>query len=85
MTRQAVATVGKFSWDGQTITGPRDYMEDPGGFPKVKADLESGRNAIIGAAPIGTDTVTLMLVAIQTNYAGWKGTRDLLRFNERSV
>jgi len=77
MARQIVATVGRFSWDGQAVTGPRAYMEDPQGWGKAKASLESGSNVLIGAAPIGTSPITLMLVAVQTDYAGWCGHKEM--------
>ncbi len=42
-------------------------------------DLLAGCSAAFNYAPAGTDPMRAALVAIQTDYAGWSGTRDLLR------
>lgn len=68
-------TVGSFSiaTDG-TVTGPADYMACPSGFADIKEKMESGRSAVFNFG--GS-----ILVAVQTHYAAWRGTRDMaLRF-----
>lgn len=72
-------TVGSFTYDPQTsaVEGPADYMTER--YDAFMQDLLAGRAAAFYGAPSGTDPMLAALVAIQTDYAGWSGTRDLLR------
>jgi len=78
---ETMKTVGRFTWDGNHVTGPAEYMKAPRGFTEIKQRLESGNSMVVKAAPIGADPITTMLVAIQTHYAGWKGAQELLRMS----
>jgi len=74
-----VAKVGRFTLDEHgRVAGPRVYMEAPDGFAAVKADIEAGRSTVVMMGPAGTPFNTLVLVAIQTHFAGWLGARELL-------
>ncbi len=72
-----MTTVGAFTYDGTTLTGPAAYMAEQGDA-KVEAIL-AGTDVVFnygmqsGASP---DPITAFLVALQTDYAGWKGSRD---------
>ncbi len=75
-------TVGKFTYkDGQVI-GPKGYMEATDGYKVVMARIEKGQDAVFtyGVQHKGgiVDMAGALLVALQTHYAGWKGTRELL-------
>ena len=72
-------TVGRFKYESGQISGPAEYMEGAG---DVKLDsILSGNdiayNTMILASP-GTDPVTMILTALQTDYAGWLGQRELI-------
>lgn len=75
-------TVGSFTADAAgNIVGPRDYMEDPDGYAACMARIEAGNDAVFnyGAqSRPGAATVELVLVAVQTHYAGWVGLRSSL-------
>jgi hypothetical protein len=72
--------VGRFTFDTSTeiLTGPKDYLESVGGAkaavdkalrcPSFKLGLEYQPNPLI-----------LLLVALQTDYAAYAGSRDLER------
>lgn len=74
-----VKTVGQFTIDTETgtVTGPADYMNEQG-----SARLErilSGDDVVFNyGATRSPDVFTAVLVSLQTDYAGWKGTRQLL-------
>ncbi len=70
-------TCGRFSLDGDTLTGPAEYMTERG-------------NALVDAIVAGQDTTfnltahlspsveMAVLVRLQTDFAGWLGQRQLL-------
>lgn len=73
-------TVGEFTLgaDG-SLVGPAGYMADR--FSAFKAKLEAGDSAVFNhglANGLGT-TESLFLVAIQTDYAAWKGAQSFRR------
>lgn len=73
--------IGEFVYDAEsnTLTGPAEYMREQGN--KFVEDALAGRSAVLNYALTnggGSDPVRALLVALQTNYAGWKGTRDLV-------
>jgi hypothetical protein len=73
-------TVGEFKSDGKAVWGPQRYMEEQG-FRKLEgimAGTDAAFEVMVQAAPPGTEPVRLVLVALQTDYAGWKGTQQLL-------
>lgn len=69
--------VGSFIYDPTdgSIAGPPDYMRER--FPAFKAKVEAGECAAFNHGCVGRDTMTAFLVAVQTDYAGWKGLRSL--------
>lgn len=74
-----VKTVGEFTMDTETgtVTGPAAYMEERG-FDRMRA-IEAGRDAVFNFGCCKSpDVYTAVLVSLQTDYAGWKGTRQLL-------
>jgi len=74
-----VKTVGQFTIDTETceITGPAAYMEEQGNA-RLKAIL-AGEDVVFNmGATRSPDVFTAVLVSLQTDYAGWKGTRQLL-------
>tara|TARA_Y100000310_G_scaffold126272_1_gene125024 strand:- start:1122 stop:1484 length:363 start_codon:yes stop_codon:yes gene_type:complete len=71
-------TAGRFTvGDDGSVSGPADYMEaHEGRITEVIVDSAAFR---YGAANIDGPTLRLAAVALQTHYAGWAGSRDLLR------
>ncbi len=72
-------TVGEFTYDEQTqtVAGPALYMEEQGNERLDR--IMSGDDVVFNmGCTRSPDVITAVLVALQTNYAGWKGTRDLL-------
>lgn len=74
--------VGSFTFDRETsqISGPADYMSER--FSERLAEIEAGRCTVFnyGAAHIGepgfAESIEVaLLVAIQTDYAGWHGSK----------
>ena len=78
-------TVGRFSAEyingKMEIEGPAEYMETR--FSEFKKDLETGGSAVVRMAPIGTNPTTLLLVAIQTDYAGWLSMKEMANYSKR--
>jgi hypothetical protein len=79
---QQTRTVGQFeitedSNGGVTIQGPASYMRSSH-YATFRETLERGQNAVINYAPAGNDDfLTLLGVAVQTDFAGWKGLQTL--------
>jgi hypothetical protein len=70
---------GDFEYVDGTITGPKAYMEQR--FPQFRAEVRDGKSEAMIAcsyAPAGTDSATLMLQALQLDYANWHGITRLL-------
>ena len=68
--------VGAFTWENGTVSGPKEFMESKAAA-ECFADIEAGRNVVVNACPHNNVAVAI-LVAIQTCYAAWKGTREFL-------
>lgn len=70
-------TVGRFSHDAGTVRGPADYMRERGNAKL--AEIEAGRCVVVSyGVANGHDPVTTILVALQTDYAAWRGMQQLL-------
>ena len=70
--------VGAFKYDPKTklVEGPAEYMREQGDA-KLKECL-SGKSAVVEyGLSTGGDPATLILVALQTDYAGWIGMKGL--------
>lgn len=73
-------TVGEFTYDeaASTVSGPAAYMEEQGNA-KLAA-ITAGTDAVFNmSAGYSPDIVTAILVALQTDYAGWHGLRSFCR------
>jgi len=71
--------VGHFKIDGDSVLGPADYMEEQGDafLNKLLNGGSTVYNYAVGTR--GDDPEMALLVALQTDYAGWAGTRGLMR------
>jgi len=72
-------TVGKFTYcaDTEMVEGPAEFMREKG--RKVMADIAAGRDVVFNmTATKSPDAVTAVLVRLQTVYAGWRGTKELV-------
>lgn len=71
--------VGQFTLhaDG-ALSGPAAYLQERG--ETLLKEVLAGDDPIFNAtATFSPDPTTALLVRLQTDYAGWKGTRDLMR------
>ena len=68
--------LGAFTWDSGTVIGPREYMEARG-FERLRR-MEQGHDPLvsIGLAQHG-NLALAVLVALQTDYAAWRGEQEL--------
>lgn len=73
--------VGEFKSDGKSVWGPERYMKEQG---NAKLDaIMSGTDAafeVMVRTATHNDPVRLVLVALQTDYAGWKGLNQMLEW-----
>lgn len=70
-------TVGQFTYANGQLSGPAEYMREQGNA-RVDSIL-AGTDVLFNMGrEFQPDSVTLLLVTLQTDYAGWKGTRELL-------
>ena len=70
-------TVGAFEIRDGALYGPAEYMREQGN-DKVERIL-AGNDVVFNVGCVKSpDVETALLVALQTDYAGWKGTRQLL-------
>jgi hypothetical protein len=69
-----VIKCGKFSFAGQSISGPAKYMREKGSakIDSITSGNDAGFNAMMQVDP-SADMVRLVMVALQTDYAGWIG------------
>ena len=73
MTKQLAAAAGQFKvYTNGSYEGPAGYMADH----DQEGILRSVRT-LSAAAPAGTTVYQLIAVALQTDYAGWLGMREL--------
>lgn len=78
LVAQGYKNVGRFYIGSKgDIVGPEAYMKSEA-FAECKRKVEAGTHILIGGFPIGTDTPTMLGVIFQTDYAGWKGTREMM-------
>ena len=70
-------SIGKFQWDGKAIYGPAEYMQERG-HAKLDEILSGSAVAFNLCADRSPNIETAILVALQTDYAGWVGIRNLL-------
>ena len=70
--------VGQFRIDDEgALWGPKAYMNEQGDAHLAKV-LAGECVSFNMTAHLSPDVETAILVSLQTNYAGWKGVRDLL-------
>lgn len=69
-------TVGRFTFNAEdgTISGPADYMRAQGNarIAQIERGGSVADQMIIGNAP---DVITGILVVLQTDFAGWHGSK----------
>jgi hypothetical protein len=70
--------VGAFTFQNGSIFGPAQYMKEQGNarLDRILAGQDTVFNFSASRSP---DIETAVLVALQTDYAGWKGLRSLFR------
>ena len=79
MPEQAKVIVGRFTFDPSTqmIEGPGEYMADQGSALMDK--ITSGNDAVFNmTAHMSPSPIVAVLVRMQTDYAGWIGSRQLI-------
>ncbi|MGH9821658.1 MAG: hypothetical protein ACREDR_00145 [Blastocatellia bacterium] len=69
--------VGQFKIEGGTLYGPSRYMAEQGSA-KLDAILDGEDVVFNVGCTIAPDIETAILVAMQTDYAGWIGKRQFL-------
>ena len=75
-------TVGRFIIGPRgEITGPADYLASES-YQRCKGQIEAGTHVLIGTAPLGTPIPVLLGLILQTDYAAWLGTKQLLTFKK---
>jgi hypothetical protein len=68
-------TVGKFTYDGQSVAGPAQYMNEKGNDLITK--ITSGNDTIFNmTCHMSPNLETAVLVRLQTDYAGWLGMQQ---------
>lgn len=73
MTKQ----VGVFTIENGTLSGPAKYMAEQGN--QKLARITSGEDVVFNASLLHSpDVETGILVAMQTDYAGWLGMQELV-------
>jgi hypothetical protein len=72
---------GRFTLDGDTLTGPAAYMEERGAalVDAIVAGQDTTFNLTSHLSPSAELAV---LVRLQTDFAGWLGQQELLRHLE---
>jgi hypothetical protein len=69
-------TVGRFTYDPETgtVSGPAEYMREQGNarIAQIERGGSVADQMIIGRAP---NVVVGILVVLQTDYAGWHGSK----------
>jgi len=70
-------TVGQFYTEDGSLFGPAEYMREQGNakLDDILAGTDAAFNICVGFSP---DVETAILVAMQTDYAGWIGARLLI-------
>jgi hypothetical protein len=75
--------VGRFVYENGEISGPADYMRER--FPAMKEKIESGNSVVFnyGAAGASPSAIVAYLVAVQTDYAGYRGQKEMESWLDR--
>lgn len=71
-----VATAGQFKIEGNTISGPAEYMREQGNAYLEKI-LKGESVAFNMSAHLSPNVQTAICVFMQTDYAGWLGMKGL--------
>lgn len=71
----AKKTVGQFTIEGDTLSGPKQYMEEQGDA-KLALILKGEDTIFNMTAHLSPDVETAVLVRLQTDYAGWLGMKQ---------
>ncbi len=75
--------VGRFTLDGNTLTGPQKYMREQG--DARLAQMLAGEDAVFNAsAHLSPNIETAILVWLQTDYAAWSGAQEIQGWGTRS-
>jgi hypothetical protein len=70
-------TVGRFYIEGGALYGPALYMQEQG--DAKLAGILAGTDTVFNmTSHLSPDIYTAILVALQTDYAGWAGMRQLI-------
>jgi hypothetical protein len=67
-------TVGRFTLNDGTLTGPADYMAEQGNA-KLDRILRGADTVFNMTAHLSPDVETAVLVHMQTDYAAWHGSK----------
>lgn len=72
--------VGEFTYENGVVSGPVEYMLERGNarLDRILRGEDSVFNAGCRFNP-EVSTENLVLVSLQTDYAGWRGTRELVK------
>ena len=71
-----MATVGRFSLEGGVLSGPAQYMEEQGNAKLDK--ILAGKDTVFNmTAHLSPNAETAVLVALQTDFAGWLGMKEV--------
>lgn len=70
-------TVGRFKIEGGALYGPATYMTEQGDA-KLSRILDGADTVFNMTAHLSPNIETAILVAMQTDYAGWAGMRGIL-------
>ncbi len=71
-----IATAGRFTIDDDSITGPGDYMQEQGNA-KLDHILAGNDTAFNMTCHLSPSIEIAICVALQTDYAGWLGFRQM--------
>ena len=78
------AKAGKFEIIDDALYGPKDYMEAQG--DKKLAAILSGNDTVFNmCAGYSPNIETAICVALQTNYAGWLGMKQVEGWMKQAV
>jgi hypothetical protein len=70
--------VGSFVIENGTLSGPAKYMREQGS--QKLSEITAGEDVVFNASLLHSpDVETGILVAMQTDYAGWLGKKELVR------
>lgn len=70
--------VGKFYVEGGALYGPADYMREQG--DEKLARILAGEDTVFNmTSHLSPNIYTAILVAMQTDYAGWHGMKSFCR------